>query len=222
MNCEQQLQHLSDHFRIIAIDGAAGSGKTSTAQMLSSRLRYAFVSTGDHYRTLAHHLSLCSIDPKEDVAIEHELHSIHITVHMEGRRERMCLNGAIFGEKELHNERINGIVADYARNLRLRAFLHRYQRQLPAIFLQSSLEGMVVEGRDVTSVVFPSASLRIFLCADLRNRVQRRRMEGIEDNIDERDRKDAVQLQKTDGIYVIDSTHMTLENVVEHILTNLK
>ncbi|MDR1438419.1 MAG: (d)CMP kinase [Puniceicoccales bacterium] len=208
-------------FTIVAIDGAAGSGKTSTAKKVAQECHFAFVSTGDHYRTMARYFLDHRIAPSDHSSIASALSKLHPTTRMDGNCARLCIGEVIANEADLHNGEINSVVADYAQDPSLRTFLHAYQRQLPAVIRSISLGGMVIEGRDVTSVVFPNATLRLFLRADLGERRRRRLEEGIGDDVESRDAKDHLQLQCVDGVLLIDSTQLSLEEVVLVILKKI-
>jgi cytidylate kinase len=204
-------------FVLIAIDGAAGSGKTSTARALAERNNFAFVSTGEHYRVLARHLAEANISPGNTVALRKALGELRPTTQFIGNQAHISIAGTIVPPEELHNGVINTIVADYAQSPVLREFLHSYQRQLPQVAQTVGYGGLVIEGRDMTGVVFPRADLCVFLDADPRARQQRRQMEGIADDIHARDAKDSQQLQRKDGVLCVDSTELPLDEVISLI-----
>ncbi|MDR0727911.1 MAG: (d)CMP kinase [Puniceicoccales bacterium] len=210
----QQTPLKKGEFVLIAIDGGAGSGKTSTARTLAERNNFAFVSTGEHYRVLARHLAEKNISPGNTMALRRELDELRPTTQFIGNRAHISLDGTIAPPEKLHNGVINTIVADYAQSPLLREFLHNYQRQLPQVARTIGYGGLVVEGRDMTSVVFPEADLCIFLDADPKARQRRRQMEGIADDIHARDTKDRQQLHQRDGVLYIDSTELSLEEVL--------
>ncbi|MDR1456899.1 MAG: (d)CMP kinase [Puniceicoccales bacterium] len=209
-----QTQPRKEAFVLIAIDGGAGSGKTSTASAIAMRNNFAFVSTGEHYRVLARHLAGKNISPGNITALRRELDVLRPTTQFIGNHAHISLDGTVISAEKLHNGVINTIVADYAQSPPLREFLHTYQRQLPQVARAVGHGGIVIEGRDMTSVVFPMADLRIFLDADARARQRRRQMECIADDIHVRDAKDSKQLQRMDGVLYIDSTELSLEEVI--------
>ncbi|MDR2340721.1 MAG: (d)CMP kinase [Puniceicoccales bacterium] len=218
----QGMPSKEGEFVLIAIDGGAGSGKTSTARTIAERNNFAFVSTGEHYRVLARHLAEENISPENVKAIQLALGELRPTTQFIGNQAHMSLDGSIVPWEELHNGAINTIVADYAQNPFLREFLHDYQQQLPRAVQSAGYGGLVIEGRDMTSVVFPEADLRVFLDADPHARQHRRQMEGIADDIHARDAKDCRQLQQRDGVLCIDSTELTLPEVISIIQKQIR
>jgi cytidylate kinase len=213
----QQAPWEKGEFVLIAIDGGAGSGKTSTARVIAERNNFAFVSTGEHYRILTRYLAEENISPGNAAALRGALGRLRPTTQFIGNQAHMCLDGTVVPAEELHNGVINTIVADYAQNPTLREFLHDYQRQLPQTAQAVGYAGLVIEGRDMTSAVFPEADLCVFLDADPRTRQLRRKMEGIADDIHARDTKDSPRLQRRDGMLYVDSTELSLDEVVSII-----
>jgi cytidylate kinase len=203
-----------DKFVLVAIDGGAGSGKTSTARAVAERNNFAFASTGEHYRVLTRYLAEVNISPGNVMALRRALAELRPTTQFISNQAHMSLDGTVVPSEELHNGVINIIVADYAQSPLLREFLHDYQRQLPQVAQTVGYKGLVIEGRDMTSVVFPGADLCIFLDADPEARQRRRQMEGIADDIHARDTKDSPQLRRRDGVLYVDSTELSLEEVV--------
>jgi cytidylate kinase len=211
-----------ESFVTVAIDGAAGSGKTSTARAVAERFGYAFASTGEHYRTLARLLIDCAIGPDDANAVRRKVMSLSPSTIFRGRCAHMAIDNKIPSEESLRNGEINGAVCNYAAIAELRNFLHRYQRQLPAAAMAAGFRGIVLEGRDMTSTVFPDATVKVHLQADLAQREKRRAAEGVDDNIVERDRLDSAQLGRAKGVWCIDGTNLSLDEVVELIAKRIE
>jgi cytidylate kinase len=201
-------------FITIAIDGGAGSGKTSTAKAIAKANGFAFVSTGKHYRTLAHYLLKQKISPADGPEMQKFLDNLHPTTLLVDGEAHLSLNGTLLPDEILRRSEINGLVSDYASLGSIRQFCIQYQKTLPRVALSAGFPGLVAEGRDMTSAVFPHASLRVYLEANEEERSRRRINQGEWDNVGERDRKDRQQLQWTDGVWLIDSTQLSLERVV--------
>ncbi|MDR2667690.1 MAG: (d)CMP kinase, partial [Puniceicoccales bacterium] len=166
-------------FVTVAIDGAAGSGKTSTAKALAERCGFAFASTGEHYRVLARLFIDEGIGAADEAAMARRLIALRPSTIFTGNCAHIAFSGRIYGEDRLRSAEVNGAVSKYAAVAALRNFLCSYQRQLPAIAMAAGFRGIVLEGRDVTSVVFPDADLRAYLHVDVDERKRRRAGEGL-------------------------------------------
>jgi len=120
---------------------------------------------------------------------------------------------------------VNAVVSKFAAIPAVRKFLFDYQRAQKNVAREHGFDGLIMDGRDIGSVIFPDADLRIFLTADPAERARRRAAEGIADSISERDKLDssrkAAPLACPEGAVKIDSTHLTLEQVVEKISATL-
>lgn len=201
-------------FPIIAIDGGAGSGKTSTAKLLAERHGWLFISTGEHYRTLTAYFRENQIAPEDENAIRRALQNLRISTAFRGNGASMAIDGRVWESDLLRRTEITENVSHYAGLPKLRQFLQHYQRQLPAIARAAGFRGMVIEGRDMTSVVFPETPYRFILEANAEERARRRENEGLIDDVAARDVRDSAQMQSVDGVQHIDTTSQTLEAVV--------
>lgn len=210
-------------FLIIAIDGGAAAGKSSTAAALSQRHRFLHVDTGSFYRTLTWFLQEKGMIPgenEESPAWEDFLNQLELSTRIEAGVARMGINNRFPGE-EIRSPVINGLVSRVAALPAVRNLLLPYQREQAEIARQAGLGGVVVEGRDIGSVVFPSADLRFFLTADPRARNRRRSDQGQVDSVEERDRLDSSRrtapLIQAEGSVVMDTTHLSLDEVVDRL-----
>ena len=209
------------HFIIVAIDGGAASGKSSTSRALSERFNFLHVDTGSYYRAITAELLRhgLRIDQVEDVKAL--LPSLHLGTRVDGRAARMELAGRVVPEAEIRGPEVTAAVSHFAAIPEVRAALLAYQRNQAEIARAHGFRGMVMEGRDIGSVIFPNADLRFFLHADVEARARRRELEGRTDAVAARDRLDATRktspLVLASGAIDIDSTYLNLAQVVEKI-----
>jgi CMP/dCMP kinase len=204
----------------IAIDGGAASGKSSTSRALAEKFNLLHVDTGSHYRAVT--LALIKNNISEDAKkVEDFLKDIPLSTKIYGQQATICINNKEPAPKELRSAEVNDKVSIYAAIPATRQFLFEYQRSQEKIAFENNFNGLVMEGRDIGSVIFPEATLRIFLEADPSTRAQRRAAEGQTDAVELRDKLD--QARKTapmkcpDGAIKIDTGNLTLEEVVNEI-----
>ncbi len=212
---------------IIAIDGYSACGKSTTAREVAKELNYRYIDSGAMYRTvtlyfLDHHVSLTN--PKE---IEKALSEIHITfvINSKGASETF-LNG-INIESAIRKMRISEHVSLVSAMREVRLAMVKQQRKL------GKERGIVMDGRDIGTVVFPEADLKIFLTADMLVRAFRRQKELLErndlvdideivDNLTKRDQIDSSRkespLVKADAAISIDTTHITIDEQVDEVI----
>jgi len=209
-----------DRFLIVAIDGGAASGKSSTSRALSERFNFMHVDTGSFYRAVTFKLLEAGVSPDDEAAVAEALAHLHPSTRIEGRSARMEIDGWVPGE-EIRSAPVNENVSRFAALPVVRRFLLDYQRGQAEVARANGFRGLVMEGRDIGSVIFPDADLRIFLDASPEARARRRAAEGQADQIHERDRLDrqrkTAPLHCPPGAIRVDTTEMTLEQVVDHI-----
>jgi CMP/dCMP kinase len=207
---------------IITIDGGAASGKSSTSRALAEALNLLHVDTGSHYRSLTHALLDKGCDPDDSGVVAREIAGLHLGVALTGRQARLVVDGKVFTDEEIRSERVNRSVSRFASLPVVREKLLAYQRMHPDVAGEQGYQGLVMEGRDIGSVVFPEAPFRFYLEADPATRQKRRAEEGQVDSIRERDRLDSSRshapLRMPDGAIRIDTAAMSLEEVVACIL----
>ncbi|MDR2576692.1 MAG: (d)CMP kinase [Puniceicoccales bacterium] len=211
-----------ENFIIVAIDGGAGSGKTTTARMLAERCNFAFVSTGEHYRILTQLFLRKNIAAGDRSALINLLSQLRPTTLFHGCYAHFSLDGNVITPEELRRQEINFSIPDYAAIPEVRAFLREYNRQLPFAVLSAGFRGMVIEGRDIGSAVFPEAQVRAYLFVDTKERVRRRALEGICDDVEGRDRRDEGQMRMAQDVWLIDGTNLSAEDVVQLLQARLK
>jgi cytidylate kinase len=211
-------------FVIIAVDGGAASGKSSTSRAISARFNLMHVDTGAHYRTVTLALLDAGISPASPDAAADWLRahaSAALGTALNARSARLAINGTAPKDAALRTPAINAAVSPFAAIPAVRAFLFDYQRAQPRIARENAFAGLIMEGRDIGSVILPDADLRLFLEADPVARAARRAAEGGVDSIAQRDKLDSSRatapLTVPVGATRIDSTHLSLEQVVDKI-----
>lgn len=214
-------------FILISIDGAAGSGKSTTSIEICKKFKYIHVDTGLHYRSLSKFLLVNGISP--DLCSNFlQSNSIELSSIIEKSDIKLQLDGMLFSDDELRSEEMNTNVSFYARLPVIRSLLLSYQRSLPAFVKNQGFSGMIMNGRDIGSVVLPNAHLKFFLHADIDIRLNRRTSDGENDSISQRDTIDSTRivapLTCPDGAISIDTGILSVKEVIKLIsqqITNL-
>ena len=208
-------------FLIIAIDGGAAAGKSTTARALSARFNFLHIDTGSYYRALTAELLRQGLDAADVTAVERALAELSLGTVVEGRRAQIAVGGRLVPEAELRGAAVNAAVSHFAALPAVRAALLAYQRDQARIAREHKFAGLVMEGRDIGTVIFPDADFRFFLHADPEERARRRAAEGQQDSIAERDRLDSTRkaspLLCPEGATDIDSTFLSLDEVVARV-----
>ncbi|TVP77036.1 MAG: cytidylate kinase [Puniceicoccaceae bacterium] len=211
----------TETFKIIAMDGGAAVGKSSTSKGLAERLNLMHVDTGAHYRTLTHALLQTGADPAKPETIPSALTRLELGTTLQGRSAKLSVNGTVPADADIRSPEVNAAVSTFAALPSLRSFLFEYQRGQSAIARDRAYAGLIMEGRDIGSVIFPDADHRFFLYADEATRTARRAKEGQTDSIAARDQMDSnrktAPLVCPEGAIQIDTTPLTLEEVIETI-----
>ena len=207
-------------FIIIAIDGGAASGKSSTARALSERFNLLHVDTGSFYRALTAELLRQKLTLDDLPGIRAALAHITLGTRINGRTAHMEINGHPIDPAGIRTAEVNAVVAQFSAIPEVRAALLDYQRNHAPLARAhaNNFRGLVMEGRDICSKIFPDADIRLILHADPAERARRRANEGLQDQIAKRDNLDLARVQAgAQGATIIDSTHLTLDQVVEKI-----
>ncbi|MDH4224917.1 MAG: (d)CMP kinase [Deltaproteobacteria bacterium] len=217
---------------IITLDGPGGSGKSTIAQALAKKMGYYFLSTGLIYRTLAWHLSGLGWDgvsPVDPVW----LNGFHMKVDSQGR---VHVNGKVV-EVHLHEDAISRLASVVSTQPLVRERSNRIQREIAqGIEQDNSFSGMVIEGRDSGTVVFPQAGAKFFITASPEERARRRfedlvrldpstRFEAVLEGLRERDKRDAEReiapLKPAVDAIVVDTSTLSFEEVLKDIAGRL-
>jgi cytidylate kinase len=200
---------------VIAIDGPAGSGKSTVARAVAEQLGWSFLDTGAMYRAVTWEALHRGIDVHDEAAAAAVAKDVTLTT-----LPRVTVNGRDV-EDEIRSDQINVAVSVIAANPQVRASMVARQRELAAV----QPLGTVVEGRDITTVVFPNASVKIFLTASLVERARRRGDES-EHSVARRDEADssrvASPLRQADDALVLDTTGRDVDDVAQEIVQWLK
>jgi cytidylate kinase len=195
---------------LIAIDGPAGSGKSTVSRALATRLGIDRLDTGAMYRAVAWAALHRHVDPADRDAVAELARSLSIEIGDRVEVDGTDVTAAIRGPE------VSGVVSVVAANGGVRAVLVERQRRWMA-----ERGGGVVEGRDIGSVVFPDADVKIFLTASADERARRRPEESV-DALSRRDRLDSTRaaspLGVADGARVIDTTGRPVEDIVEEVV----
>jgi CMP/dCMP kinase len=211
----------SPPFLIVAIDGGAASGKSSTARGLSERFNFLHVDTGSFYRAVTAELLRRGVRADDPVSVGGAAAQLPLGTRVEGRRAVMEIGGRVVPETEIRSPEVNAAVSHFAAIPAVRTALLAYQRNQADVARAHGFRGLVMEGRDIGSVIFPDAHFRFFLHADPQERARRRAREGQLDSIAERDRLDssrkASPLACPPGATDIDSTYLTLDEVIDRL-----
>ena len=211
----------SSEFLVIAIDGGAASGKSTTARAVAERLCLMHVDTGSYYR------SLCTamLDKEirtDDPNLMDRLAEFNLETQVDGRSASLRLDGTKPSQETLRSERVTANVSTFAAQPIVREKLFNYQRHQVEVARENGFAGLVMEGRDIGSVIFPDAPVRVFLHADPEVRSKRRAAQGETDAIQDRDAKDSSRttapLTCPEGAVSIDTGTHSVEEVVEDIV----
>jgi cytidylate kinase len=204
---------------VITIDGPAASGKSSVARLVAQRLGWTYVNTGNMYRAMTWAVLNRGIDPVDSEAVHEAAASVPLTSPVENGQTAVAVDGRILSVEELNSDPVNRAVSFVARVPEVRRRLVDEQRALVR------LGSLVMEGRDIGSVVFPESDLKFYIDASEEVRASRRRAQGHADQVAERDRMDSTRknspLVIPEGATVIDNSHLTLEEAVEAVLRHL-
>ena len=208
-------------FKIVAMDGGAATGKSSTSKGVAEKLNLMHVDTGAHYRSITYALLQAGADPEQADAIPEMLGQLVLDTTLEGRSAKLSINGKVPQEAEIRSPEVNAAVARFAAIDPVREFLFDYQRHQATVAEANDFAGLIMEGRDIGSVIFPDAPYRFFLHADEATRSARRAKEGQTDSIADRDKMDksrkTAPLVCPEGAVQVDTAPHTLEEVIDII-----
>jgi CMP/dCMP kinase len=218
---------------IIAIDGPAGSGKSSAARLLAQRLGYLYLDTGALYRAVGWKALKEGLDVHDEAALKALCANLALTVSPDGYGMKVYVDGQDLSD-QIRTPAVSGAAAAVAGVPAVRERLLEIQRKIGTNGRAQG--GIVVEGRDIGTVVFPNAPVKFFLEASPEVRVRRRYTElqqqglpvdltGTRREIDTRDLKDSnreiAPLKAADDAVRIDSTGLTLDGVVSLMLETI-
>lgn len=211
---------------VIAIDGASGSGKSSVSRRVAEVLGLGCLDTGAMYRAVACLALARGLDLQDGDAVAALARDADLVQSTDPAHESVVIDGRDV-TAEIREPRVSAVVSDVAQNLEVRAELVARQRAV------AERGGVVIEGRDITTVVTPDAPVRLLLTADPEARVARRAQElhgtadeaalaATRDSIVVRDARDSAVtafLSAADGVVEIDTSHLGFDEVVDAVLT---
>jgi cytidylate kinase len=205
--------------RVVAIDGPAASGKSSVARELARQIDFDYVNSGAMYRAVTWHVLQHTIAPGDGDAIARLLETSRIDCDLDDDGSRILIDGVDPAE-HLRDDRVNDEVSLVSSVPRVREILVAKMRAY------ASDRDVVMEGRDIGSVVFPDTPYKFYIDASPEVRLRRRIAQGQRDQIAVRDRADASRraspLVIAEDAHVIDSSNLTIEGVVGEIIGRLK
>ena len=211
---------------IIAIDGPAGSGKSTVARELANRLKFRYIETGSMYRAVAWQAKQKKIDLKDIEAVAHAAENINLKFMPQEGGQRVMIDGKDI-TSSLKNETIGSAAAIVAANAGVRKVLTAKQREM------GNSGNAVMDGRDIGTVVFPNAETKIFLIADPEERAGRRyrkmkttipdlTLESVLSQVKQRDYEDENRsispLKPAEDAIEVDTTHLKVDEVVDKIM----
>ncbi len=215
---------------IIAIDGPAASGKSTTAKLVAAQLGYLHIDTGAMYRAMALKVLRNNISEHDSIKIADLAKVTSVRLISTGTKVNVVLDGKEVSE-DIRLPEVTNIVSPVSTIAAVRDLMVKEQRAM------GNEGGIVLEGRDIGTIVFPNAELKIFMLANERERAERRKkeleakgveitIEDLEKEILERDRIDSERtvspLRKAEDAIELDTTRLTIEQQVEFIVTKAK
>ena len=216
---------------IVAIDGHSGCGKSSTAKEVARKLNFTYIDSGAMYRAAALYLKKLNINPDETAKIGKGIPGIKIDFELDADGNFITILNGENVEKEIRSMEINNLVSRYSMIPKLREVMVLNQRRL------SQNRNVIMDGRDIGTIVFPNADIKIFMTADLKVRALRRQKElatqgknenlyEVMQNLARRDEIDSTRessplIQATDA-FVIDTTNLTMSQQIEIVVNLVK
>ena len=209
----------ASHHCVIAIDGPAASGKSSVARKLARQLGFIYVNSGAIYRAITWHLLENKIRTEQSEHIAKALDSTALTCVVRDGEARIVVND-IDPAEHLRDDRVNENVSRVSKLPRVREIVSQRLHEC------AGRRDVVIEGRDIGSVVFPDTPYKFYIDASPEVRLQRRAAQGERDEITIRDRDDVSRavspLVKAKDAHEIDTSHVTVQQVVMQIILRLE
>ena len=204
---------------VIAIDGPAASGKSSVARALARRLGYVYINTGAMYRAITWLAVSRDVPVNDPVRVQQLLHFTNIECGLAHGESTILLDG-VDPTEYLVDEAVNANVSAIASIPEVRRVLVGKQRAY------ASEHDLVMEGRDIGSVVFPETPYKFYIDASPEVRARRRAQQGLADSVTTRDKIDSTRrtspLIIAEDAHVIDSSNLTVDGVVGEVIGRLK
>ena len=209
----------------IAIDGPSATGKSTLAKALAKELSFIYIDTGAMYRAVGLYNIRKNIDLNNEDDVVNTLKDISIDIKYIDKEQRIFLNGEDVSS-QIREEKVGMAASIVSTYKKVREVLVELQRSL------ANVQNVIMDGRDIGTVVLPNASLKIFLTASSEERTKRRYLElkekgkdvSIEDvakELEERDERDTKRanspLTKAEDAILVDTTNMNIKKTIEHI-----
>ena len=210
----------------IAIDGPAGAGKSSIAKLVAKKLSFVYVDTGAMFRTVAYYFLSQGKDPSDAEMVTEECEKISISIEYKDGAQHIFLDGTDVST-EIRQEEVGKNASVVAKNQGVRNRLLALKRQM------AEKQDVIMDGRDIGTVVLPDAQVKIYLTASASVRAERRykelvekgetcNLKKIEEDIIARDEQDMnreiAPLKQAEDAVLVDSSYMTIEEVVDKII----
>ncbi len=214
----------------IAIDGPAGAGKSTIAKLVAKKLNYIYVDTGAMYRAMALYFLRQNINKENEAAINEAVDQVDVTIRYENNEQQVILNGENVNG-QIRQEEVGNMASATSVYLKVREKLVELQRNLAAG------ADVIMDGRDIGTCVLPNAQVKVYLTASSQARAQRRydelvakgqtcNLEEIKKDIEDRDYRDMHRenspLKQAEDAVLVDSSHMTIDQVVDAIIALCK
>ena len=213
---------MNTHKIAVAVDGPAGAGKSSISKIVAKKLGYLYIDTGAMYRSVTWAVLHNHIDVNNQKAVEALLPELDLTMEASDDSCKVFIAGQDVTDF-IRTPQVNNAVSIVASYKGVRQYLVERQR------LMAEAGGVILDGRDIGSVVLPNAELKIYLTAramrrylEVKGTVNEQTLEDIKDSVMQRDdmdknRKESPLIQVEDAV-LVDSSEMTFDETVEHIL----
>lgn len=214
----------------VAIDGPAGAGKSTIAKKVAKEKDFIYIDTGAMFRAMAVHFLRCGIAADDHEKISEAVKDVNVTISYVNGEQQVFLNGEnVTGQ--LRTEEVGNMASASSVNGDVRKKLLELQRKLAAT------ANVVMDGRDIGTVVLPNADVKVYLTASVEVRAQRRYkelvekglsadLEQIKKDIEERDyrdmNRDIAPLRQAEDAVLVDSSYMTIDESVQAILNLIK
>jgi len=211
---------------VVAVDGPAGSGKGTITKLVGEKRNLVYIDTGAMYRCVTLDCINNNVDYTDISGIEKVLEKISIELKIENGIQKVYLNGKDVSQ-EIREDKVNNLVSEYSAVKEVRYKITPMQQEM------GKTQDIIMEGRDIGTVVFPNADVKIFLDCDVKERARRRYIqnqqkginstyEEILENIIKREKinstREVAPFIKAEDAILIDSTNMTIEEVVNRVI----
>lgn len=209
----------------VAIDGPAGAGKSTIAKRLAKELGFIYVDTGAMYRAIGLYMMNNGIDGADEEAVSSKVEDVVVSLAYEDGAQKVLLNGEDVSGL-IRTEKVSAMASQTSAYRKVREHLLDLQRNM------AKNNDVLMDGRDIGTTILPNADVKIYLTASVEERARRRYeeyllkgeaadLEEIKEDIRTRDHNDMTRavspLKKADDAIEVDTSHMTIDEVVDHI-----